>query len=236
MLDYSLVENLLTAAVNDYMAQTANVRSYTNEEIADRILRSGAGLTKSDILSVLEAYVEIISDIIADGGAVNTPLFNAQPSIAGVFEGAGDTFDSSRHQVKINLSQGVALRKAIARVKTQKVQTAEPLPIINEVKDIVSGSVNDQLTKNSVVQLTGGRLKFLPEEAANGIFLVNVSNGAETKLSVIVENKPARLIAMIPADLSVGEYQLEVRTTYSTAAKPVKNLKTGRFNRILTVV
>jgi len=104
MLDYSLVENLLTATPDDCMAQTTNVRSYTDNEISDLILSSGAGLTKSDILSVLQAEKEVVCRIIADGGAVNTPLFNAQPSIMGVFNGAGDTFDPSRHKVKINLS------------------------------------------------------------------------------------------------------------------------------------
>ena len=115
MLDYTLIENLLTPVPDDYMAQTTNVRSYTNDEIADRILKTGAGLTKSDILSVLQAQNEVICDIIAEGDAVNTPLFNTQPSISGVFTSASDSFDPSRHRVKINLSAGKALREALPK-------------------------------------------------------------------------------------------------------------------------
>ena len=236
MLDYSLVENILTPVPDDYMAQTTGVRSYTDDEIADRIMKTGAGLTKSDILSVLQAQKEVICDIIAEGDAVNTPLFNTQPSISGVFTSASDSFDSSRHRVKINLSAGKALRDAVTKVRTKKVQVADVIPIINEVKDMISGSVNDQLTKGSVVQITGGRLKFLPEEEDNGIFLINADNGAGGRLDVVLENKPARLMAMIPQGVPAGNYYLEVRTTYSTNLNPSKTLKVSRFQRTLTVV
>ena len=236
MLDYTLIENLLTPTPDDYMAQTANVRSYTNEEIADRILKTGAGLTKSDILSVLQAQNEVICDIIAEGDAVNTPLFNTQPSISGVFTSASDSFDPSRHRVKINLSAGKALREAITKVRTKKVTVADATPIINEVKDMVTGSVNDQLTKNTVVQITGGRLKFLPEEADNGVFLINADHGAGGRLDVILENKPARLMVMTPQSIPAGNYYLEVRTTFSNSEKPTKTLKVSRFNKILTIV
>ena len=235
MLDYTLIENLLTPAPDDYMAQTTNVRSYTNEEIADRIMKTGAGLTRSDILSVLQAQNEVICDIVAEGDAINTPLFNAQPSISGVFDSASDSFNPSRHQVKINLSAGKSLRDAISKVKTKKVQVAEVAPILNEVKDIVSGTVNDRLSKNSVVEITGARLKFLPEVATNGIFLV-MSNGTETKLTTVIDNKPARLMAMIPAAQATGVYSLEVRTTYSGNEKPSKTLKIGRFYKRLPLV
>jgi len=45
MLEYHLVENLLTTAADDYMAQVVNIRSYTNEEIADLMLKRGSLLT-----------------------------------------------------------------------------------------------------------------------------------------------------------------------------------------------
>jgi hypothetical protein len=234
MLEFNLVENLLTAAPDDFMAQVTNVRSYTDSEIADRMLQSGAGLTKSDILSVLEAYKETVCNIIADGGAVDTALFVVRPSIAGVFNGADDTFSPSRHHIKSNLRQGVAIRDAVVKIKTQKVQVADPVPNIAQVKDVVNGG-SDHITAGLVLEIDGSRLKILPEDEANGIFLVPVSGGEEIKLLQIVENKPARLMAMIPASIKAGEYHLEVRTTWSGNVKPSKTLKTGRFHKTLTV-
>jgi hypothetical protein len=85
MLEYTLEENHLTDEAGDYRAQVINVTSYTSGELADRIMKIGAGLTRSDVASVLEAAKQVIADIIADGGAVHFELFNAFPSIQGIF-------------------------------------------------------------------------------------------------------------------------------------------------------
>jgi nucleoid DNA-binding protein len=42
-------------------------------------MKTGAGLTISDVTSVIEAAKQVIADVIAEGGVVNTELFNAFP-------------------------------------------------------------------------------------------------------------------------------------------------------------
>ncbi|GHV62076.1 hypothetical protein FACS1894195_3560 [Bacteroidia bacterium] len=199
------------------------------------MLKRGTLLTKADILAVLEVYREVIDDLVADGNAVTTDLMHITPSIAGVFNGMGDNFDPSRHIVKVNLNQGAALRLAAKRIKPKKVQVADPVPYIVEVKDILSGSVNEHLTAGGVIQLRGSRLRFVEEGYVNGIFLIPVADAPEMRLSVVVENKPARLITLLPSNLVAGEYHLEVRTTYTTSPKPSHTLKVGRFHKTLTV-
>ena len=103
-----------------------------------------------------------------------------------------------------------------------------------EVKDVVSGKVNEVLTKGGVVQLVGSRLKFDAKDAAQGIFFVP-ETGEAVRATVIAENNPARLMAIIPADLPAGTYYIEVRTKYANATKQLKTLKVGRFAKPLTV-
>ncbi|GHV66639.1 hypothetical protein FACS1894199_10470 [Bacteroidia bacterium] len=148
MLDYNLVENLLTPTPDDAMAQVVNVRSYGEDEIATLMLKRGTLLTK--------------------------------------------------------------------------------------VKDIVSGSVNEHLIAGGVIQLRGSRLKFMEEGYVNGIFLIPVADAPEMRLSVVVENKPARLISLLPSNLVAGEYHLEVRSTFVHGGKPSQTLKVGRFGKTLT--
>lgn len=107
-------------------------------------------------------------------------------------------------------------------------------PYITEVKDVVSGKTNDILTKGGVVQLVGSRLKFDAKDAAQGIFFVP-ETGNPVRASVIAENKPARVMAIIPADLPARTYYIEVRTKIAEGGKALKNLKTGRFAKALTV-
>ena len=234
MLKYSLRENLLTPAPDDYMAQATDVRSYTLDEIIDLMMEKGTTLTRADVAATLQVYGEVVSAIIKDGSAVNTPLMNTSMSISGVFDGANDSFDKKRHTVNLNITAGTLLRDAVTKVKCEKTEGVSTDPYITEVADIVSGKVNEVLTKGGVVQLTGSRLKFDAKDAAQGIFFVP-ETGNPVRASVIAENKPARVMAIIPADLAAGTYYIEVRTKYANATKQLKTLKVGRFAKPLTL-
>jgi hypothetical protein len=234
MLHFNLVENLLTPAPDDYMAQVTQVRVYTIEEIVDRMLKRGTLVTKPDSLAVLELYHNEIGEIIEEGDGVNTPVFHAFPSMPGVYSGAADSFDSARHKIRINLNPGTLLRDAVKKIKTEKVHIDDPVPYVVEVKDIVSGSVNETLTPGGVIQVLGSRLKFLADKPENGLFLLADDN-TDIRCDIIVENKPGRIIAMLPATLAPGNYRLEVRTTYTNNKREGKQLKVGRFIKILTV-
>ena len=234
-LDFSLAENLMTPDPNDMMAQTANVTSFGINDIFRRILARNPGLGLSQLKASFDEVVEECCRITEEGAAFTTELVNAQPSIAGVFNGAADAFDPKRHRVKTNLTAGTRLKKATAAVKTRKVQTAEPAPFIIEINDVVSNSVNEQITPGGVIQIRGGSLKLALANPENGVFLTD-ENGNTFKLNNIVENKPARIIVMIPSDIQQGTYTLEVRSSFINSAKEAKNIKTGRFNRELMAI
>ena len=233
MLKYCLRENLLTPAPDDYMAQAADVRSYTLDEIIDLMMEKGSTLTRADVAATLQVYGEVVSAIIKDGSAVNTPLMNTSMSISGVFDGANDSFDKKRHTVNLNITAGTLLRDAVTKVKCEKTEGVSTDPYITEVTDIVTGTVNTSLTKGGVVQLVGSRLKFDAKDTAQGIFFVP-ETGEAVRAAVIAENKPARLMAIIPADLAAGTYYVEVRTKIIGSSQKSKTLKTGRFDKPLT--
>ena len=235
MLKYSLRENLLTPAPDDYMAQAADVRSYTLDEIIDLMMDKGTTLTRADVAATLQVYGEVCSSLIKDGAALNTPLMNTALSISGVFNGANDSFDKKRHTVNLNLTAGILLRDVLPKIKCEKTEGASTDPYITEVADIVSGKVNEVLTKGGVVQLVGARLKFDAKDTAQGIFFVP-ETGEAVRAAVIAENKPARVMAIIPADLAAGTYYIEVRSKHSGGGKPLKAVKAGRFAKPLTVV
>lgn len=233
MLKYCLRENLLTPDENDYMAQTADVRSFSLDEIIDLMMQKGSTLTKADTKAALQVYGEVVSALIKDGAAVNTPLMNTSLSISGVFIGATDSFDKKRHTVNLNITAGTLLRDALTKVKCEKTEGVSTDPYITEVTDIVTGTVNTTLSKGGVVQLVGSRLKFDAKDTAQGIFFVP-ETGEAVRAAVIAENKPARLMAIIPADLAAGTYYVEVRTKIIGSSQKSKTLKTGRFDKPLT--
>ena len=234
MLKYALRENLLTPEPNDYMAQVTDSQSYNLEKIIDKMIERGSTLTKADITATMQIYSETICSLLEEGFQINTPLINTSMSISGVFDGATDSFDSSRHNVNINITPGTKLKETLSKVKTQKVEAASTDPFVTEVKDIVSGKVNESLTKGGILQAVGARLKFDNSDEAQGVFLVP-ETGSAVRCGVVAENKPARVMAMIPADITAGTYYLEIRSKMDSSGKATKNLKVGRFNKALTI-
>jgi hypothetical protein len=155
-------------------------------------------------------------EITNEGETVNTPLFNTQFSISGVFEGPLDTFDGNRHKLNVNLMKGTLLRQAEANVSLQKTESVTPIPQVLEVKDSMSGKTNEVLTPGGVVEVRGNNIKLAGDDASGGLWFVSATGNA-VKASVIVQNKPSILIAMIPA-LPAGVYSLKVVTQYSGGA------------------
>ena len=235
MLKYCLRENLLTPAPDDYMAQVTDSHVFTLDDIIDRMVKRGTTVTRTDLVAIMQLYTEECSFIVEEGGTLNTPLINTSMSISGVFDGADDSFDKKRHALNLNITAGTALKTALTKTKATKTETVSTDPYITEVTDVVSGKVNTVLTKGGVVQLTGSRLKFDQKDEAQGIFFVP-ETGEAVRAAVIAENKPARLMAIIPADLAAGTYYIEVRSKHSGGGKPLKAVKAGRFAKLLTVV
>ena len=232
MLQYSLTENLLTDDPNDYTALVQPLGTYDKEAIITEMLRRGTLLTRTDILAVLNGFEETVRDITRDGGTVNTPLFNTSFSISGVFDGAMDTFDGNRHKLNVNLTKGIVMRQAESQVSLEKTGTVIPQPTILEVKDSVSGKVNEQLTPGGVVELMGVNIKIVGENADCGLWFVPAS-GEAVKAKVIVQNKPSSVIAMIP-NLSPETYTLKVMTQYS-GGKPLNEPRTCLFKKPLVI-
>ena len=233
MLKYSLRENLLTAVSSDYMAQVTDVHSYTLDEVIDLIMQKGTTITRADVATVLHVYGEVCSALIADGSALNTPLINTSTSISGIFDGINDGFDKNRHTVNLNITAGLLLREAAEKIRCEKTESLNTDPCIAEIKDVISGKTNTVLTAGGVIQISGTRLKFDVKDKTQGVFFIPEA-GKAVRSAIIAENTPARVTAIIPSDLPPGTYRIEVRTKITQSSKPVKNFKTGRFDKQLT--
>ena len=233
MLQYSLLENLLTDRPDDFSAQTHSIATLDKEAIITRILNKGTLLTRTDILAALNGFEEAVSEALLEGYSLTLPLFNTSFSISGVFESILDTFDGNRHKLNINLTKGTLLRKTEKEVKFEKTNPATALPNIQEVRDSISGTVNERLTRNGVVEVRGYNLKIDGTDPACGLWFV-AEDGTETKAAVMVENKPSRIIAMIP-DLPGGNWQMRVSTQFTGSNKLLKTPKTFVFPKSLTV-
>ncbi|MBQ9206316.1 MAG: DUF4469 domain-containing protein [Treponema sp.] len=57
------------------------------------------------------------------------------------------------------------------------------------------------------------------------------------RCSTVIENKPARLLVLLPADITAGEFSVEVRTKIiGSSGKALKTMKKGTYNKVLAAV
>lgn len=233
-IKYGLRENLLTADPDDCMAQVVDARTYSQEDIASEMIKRGSSLTAADIAAYQKLEAEVYADIIENGGNISTPLINTSFSITGVFTNQTDSFDKSRHAIKLNVNAGTALREAASKATAQKVETASTDPYITSVTDKVTGD-STTIKAGSVMELTGSRLKFDAADEEQGVFALTSSG--EVRCSTVIENKPARLLVLFPSDIAAGEFCVEVRTKLTgTRGASGKTLKKGGYNKTLMAV
>lgn len=232
-IEYVLRENLLTADPNDCMAQVVNTKSYSTDEIIGRMLLRGTTVTKTDALAIINLFFEECAAITAEGGSVNTELFTTSASITGVFASAEDSFDKNRHAVKLNVSAGTKLKTAIAGAKTAKSAVpASTDPYIVSISDSVSETA-DAVATGSAMRLTGSRLKFDKADSEQGVFVIQ--DGAEVRCTQVIENKPARVVVLLPQTVKSGEFTVEVRTKLD-GTKTLKTLKKGAYRKSVTAL
>ena len=95
--------------------------------------------------------------------------------------------------------------------------------------DINSGTANSLLTPGGIGSITGEELKYKPENAAEGIWLVPSGGGEAVKATVVATRTEGNLMFSIPAGLQAGVYTLEVRKGYGNNAE----LRTGSLHEKL---
>jgi len=236
MMKFSLVDNQMTENPNDRMAQTHATGSLDKNALIARILKRGTTLTKTDILAVLNGLEEVIVDALLEGYTINLPLFNTSFSITGVFEGPADVFDPNRHKLHINLTKGVLLREAEKNVTFEKTYSPTPLPTIQEIKDTMTGRVDEALSSNGgPVEVRGYNLRIEGDDPACGLWFVD-DDGMEQKATVFIENKPSKIVAVMPSLTAGRNYQVKVVTQFSSGGVLLKTPKTFVFPKKLLSV
>lgn len=235
MIPIYLRENLLTADPDDCMAQVVPEKSqvWSQERIDAEIVKLG-GVTEASLAAVRKNEAKVYADIIADGGVINSDLFSTSFSVSGVFTNQADNFDPKRHAVNLNVSAGTLLREAARKAKVYKKEGNNTDPYITQVSDGISGDTQ-AIKLGSVMEIVGSRLKFDKKDSEQGVFVKTV-DGKEYRCTPVGEPKPAKLMVILGADVSEGEFTLEVRTRLGSDRNERKTMKIGGFSKILTAV
>ena len=231
-------DNILTDNPNDYIARVSSERSLSVKDICQlAVNRGGADISAAAMEHAVKLWLKEMAYQLCDGFSVNADgWFTASVHIKGVFNSPNETFNPAKHTILFSFQQGAQLRKELEAVTIEILGVADALLSIAQVTDIKTASVNDLLTPERNLRISGSRLKIAGDNPAVGVYFINQDTQARTKVdaSDIVNNNPSELIIIIPA-LVPGEYQLEVVTQYAVSSM-LNTPRSDVFDKILTVL
>lgn len=232
-----LYENQLTDDPNDFIARVSSERSLNVEDICkSAVTRGGADISAEAMRHGVELFQKEMAYLLSDGYSVNTGYFTATTLIKGTFNSPRETFNPDKHSVLFKFNQGEAMRKELSNIEVQVMGVAENGSRIAQVTDVKSDTVNDLLTPDRNLRISGYKIKLAGDDASVGVYFHNLDTNTSTKVdaSDIVTNNPSELIVVTPA-LASGEYQLEIITQYGVSTV-LKETRSAIFEKVLTVV
>lgn len=230
-IPYHLQDLPITPDPNDKSGRVELRGTLDESALLPEMLKRGTGLSKQEILAVIDLYTDVVSDLVQEGFAVNTRLANFRPGIKGMFRSATDPFDPARHQFRASISEGLTLKKKMREATGERKAASVPAPVIIEYFDHATSTANGALTQGGIGEIIGQELKFDPARAGEGIFFINEADTSETGVQMLSVRTEGTLMFLVPAELTAGEYILEVRRSYTSPA----DIRIGRFAETLTV-
>jgi hypothetical protein len=234
-----LYENALTKDnSNDLIARVSAERSLSVKDICESAAgRGGADISAPAMEHGVNLWLKEMAYQLCDGYSVNTGWFTAGVHIKGVFDSPNEHFNPEKHTLLFEFQQGLLLRRELESVGVDILGMAETGMAIFQVTDVKTGSVNELLTPDRNLRISGHKIKIAGDNDANGVYFINQASMKRIPVDVsdIVTNNPSELIVVIPA-LEKGTYKLEVTTQFGNNSKTLLNEpRTTVFDKLLSV-
>lgn len=229
MLEFFLTDNHLTEDPNDCRAITQHKETINMDQLIKLIMLRSAGLTESEVSSVLKEYFVAIAHYLEEGNRIVTPFFNITPTVCGVFEDKMASFEKGKHRVRINVTAGVQLKKVSDRISVEKIRAIKHVPIVDEVYDFASDSKDDILSPGQPLRLSGEYLKLDAKDNSQGVFFVSAADQTEVRAGMYIECRNKQISLIVPDSLASGNYSLKVRAMMGN------EVRLGEYNTPLTI-
>ncbi|MDR0427151.1 MAG: DUF4469 domain-containing protein [Dysgonamonadaceae bacterium] len=235
-----LYENPLTKEnLNDFIARVDSEVSLTVKDIAESAaLRGGADVSAATMEHATNLWLKEMAYRLCDGFSINAGWFTASVHIKGTFDSPTEHFNPDKHRVLFEFHQGAELRRELSTVTVEVLGLAESGTVIAQVTDMRTGSVDNLLTPDRNLRITGQKIKVVGDEPGVGILFRSVEDPDaiyRVDPADIIINNPSEVIIVIPM-LIPDTYRLEITTQFANDNRFVlKQPRTAVFNRILTV-
>ena len=176
------------------------------------------GTSPKTIEEGLNAGMELIYYLVADGYKIRTPLFNIKIRVPGEYDGSETHLPDGVHP-SARMQVSAAFRNYLKeRVKVDFDGVDSSDGLIAEARDEATGLIDESATVGNILTVHGSGLKIDADEehkGSVGLFFVGESGASPVKASVIAVNEPRTLKVVVPPLTAGGHYTLRVITQSS---------------------
>jgi hypothetical protein len=185
----------------------------------------------------LNAGIELIYYLTADGYKIKTPLFNVRMRIPGEYDGAETYLPSGVFPVA-RMQPSASFREYLREKVQVQIDGKEDVEgYIAQATDEATGLVDEVATVGNILTIHGYGLKLeAPAGFSPGVFFKQ-QTGVPIEVAVIAVNEPRTLKLLVPAGLTNGTaYQLVVQTWSSArhSGSVLKKMRDMRSDFTLT--
>ena len=233
-MKYYTTENKLT---NDgsYSARVLVDRTYTEDELIDKMLRKRNIVSKPDLRGVMSALKETLVEIVEEANNLNLSWLKLGYSMKGRFETAETARDPDRNPLEISMNAGELLTERLEKARLERILAPDFGPRIVSFTDAVSRTTKSVATPGGTFKVIGDRLRIGGRRSEDvGVYLRN-GDGTETKVEVLMDNEPGVINGQLPDTLATGDYKLAVKTQLGVGGQYLNEVRTGISSFTLTV-
>jgi hypothetical protein len=229
-----LYPNYLGKGEGAYIARAKAEAPLSIEDIcASAKNRGGFTGQYEDLVEHVHIFVnELIYQLLDGFSAQIGDYFSLHTRLGGTY-GERDHIDPAK--ISISFRELLKLKELLLKITVQNMGAAGDGVYIDDIIDIHTSSLNDVITPNGMLRVTGNKLKIDGGASSVGVYFVNQTDDSRVKVSEnLALNRATELVVMIPT-LTAGTWKLELVTQYSSGTVLLKEPRTIQAEPELTV-
>lgn len=209
-----LTDNSVTSDPKDRILVLDPAGNVELEDIYKEMLSEDTGLRRETIIHVVTLFLRVVARFLMNGYNVNTGLFHAVPRFTGIIEKG--TWNPLKNAIYVSFIQDKILREEIAQTEVVIQGEKADVMFISSVEDRSNGLTDGSMTPGRNFAVYGAYLRVIGNDAAVGITLRNTANDQVVTITedMYGTNDPSKLMFIVPADLTDGNYELTITTQY----------------------
>ena len=242
-----VMHNIVAKFVHAFLPEAKkpyNLRAVHQEELDIHGIASKADVynlqTSPKVIEEgMNAGMELIYYLVADGFRIKTPLFNLRMRLPGEYNGSEthlnhDSFPTARMQSTARFRNYL---KDKVKIKIDGIDQNDGY--IAEVTDEATGIVDEVLTLGNLITIRGWGLKIDGTQENYDKIGLYFESDAEirTKAEIIAVNEPRTIKAIVPYLSSDTSYRLVIvtQTSAKNSGAILKNIRELRADTVFTV-